>query len=452
MQPAPQILPPIDAYRYWPQGDYVYYGANKNIVRLIFYKTKFTPIENQELMQFKASLPSLISPQYFQSLPEPELLRVLLGCKFNYKKAAQAIVASHEWRSKVLPDSYHSLWGKIQRVLNSGMIYVHGRDHRFRPILVVNLERMNLKRFTVEEYSDLLCFTLEYMRTHMLLPGQVENWVVIVDLCKIGLTAIPRSELKSIIKVLQDNFRCRMVVNYIVNAPTSINWLWKIAKNFMEDHTVKKIKINGSVPTAEMASHINPSQLEAKYGGYAPNAEVFWPPTVPLGGFALLNENPETYLSSISSYEEYFPPARVEPSVTSPVIEVLFDVPEEESPKVKQKRRGTVHTTKSAAVPDTAPESSELFRKSVFISKFLSSDDFDYAFHKNYGTSKQEPHQTEEMIEIRQASLTREEADHSPTVKECMVEEPSLYPSEPLSTTEERVLCCTRIVRRCSIF
>lgn len=194
MQPVPpNIQPPIDAYRYWPQGNHVYYGSQKNIVRLIFYKTAFTPIEEQELLQFKTQLPGLIDSTYFQNLPEPELLRVLLGCKFNYKKAAQALVITHEWRAKAMPDSYISLWPNIQRVLNTGAIYVHGRDHRFRPILIVNVLRFDLKQQTVEEYRDLLCFTLEYMATHMCLPGQIENWIVLVDLCKIGLTSIPRN-------------------------------------------------------------------------------------------------------------------------------------------------------------------------------------------------------------------------------------------------------------------
>lgn len=194
MQPVSlHILPPVEAYRYWPTGDHVFYGSQKHIVRLIFYRTQFTPIELQELQRFKDQLSSLLRPDYYQDLPEPELLRVLLGCKFNYKNASQAIVIAHEWRAKAIPNSYFSLWGKVEGLLPTGAIYVHGRDHRFRPILVVNLERFDLNRHSVDEYCDLLCFTLEYILKHMLLPGQVENWVVLTDLCKLGYSSIPRN-------------------------------------------------------------------------------------------------------------------------------------------------------------------------------------------------------------------------------------------------------------------
>jgi hypothetical protein len=187
------VLPPPDAYRYWPQGEFVFYGAQKNIVRLIFYKTQFTAVETQELQLFKAQLSSFINPSYFLHLPDAEILRVLLGCKFNFKQAAQGLVASYRWKTEVVPESYLSLWGRVQGVLETGAIYVHGRDHRFRPILIVNLERLDLKRHSVEEYRNLLCFTLEFILSHMLLLGQIENWVVLTDLCKIGLSSIPRS-------------------------------------------------------------------------------------------------------------------------------------------------------------------------------------------------------------------------------------------------------------------
>jgi hypothetical protein len=124
-----------------------------------------------------------------------------------------------------------------------------------------------------------------------------------------------------------------MVVNYVTNAPTSVNWLWAIAKNFLEDHTVKKIKINKNVASQEMFSHINPSQLEAKYGGRAPNVQTFWPPTIPEGPFATPHENPESYLSQVSSYAEYFPPLPYEESdveaQVSEVIEEALEVVEE---------------------------------------------------------------------------------------------------------------------------
>jgi hypothetical protein len=227
----PSVLPPLEAYRYWPQGEDVYFGKTNHISRLIFTKTPYSPFEVTELTNFKAQLPSLLTTLYSSSLndpelpsllkrkpnspyfshsPEqdqpsfrktaeaarlmidPELLRMLIACKFDHTKAAEALADHLEWRASVMPDSYHSLWEQVQEVMQRGAVYIHGRDHRFRPIVVVNLERLDLQEHSANEYSSLLCFTLEFIVSHMLLPGQIENWVVIVDVCSIGLTSLPK--------------------------------------------------------------------------------------------------------------------------------------------------------------------------------------------------------------------------------------------------------------------
>lgn len=39
------VRPPVQAYSYWPDGDYVYFGQNEKIVRFIFYRVNFTAYE-----------------------------------------------------------------------------------------------------------------------------------------------------------------------------------------------------------------------------------------------------------------------------------------------------------------------------------------------------------------------------------------------------------------------
>lgn len=35
------------------------------------------------------------------------------------------------------------------------------------------------------------CFMMEYVRTNLFLPGQVENWNLMIDLDNLGLTSVP---------------------------------------------------------------------------------------------------------------------------------------------------------------------------------------------------------------------------------------------------------------------
>ena len=104
-------------------------------------------------------------------------------------------------------------------------MYFHGRDHRFRPLLIINIQKLNFKEYSADSYCYLLCFLLEFAIQKLMIPGQIENWIVITDLNNQGLTNLPLAELKRIIKTLQDNFRCRMIVNYVVNAPTSLRFM-----------------------------------------------------------------------------------------------------------------------------------------------------------------------------------------------------------------------------------
>ena len=290
---------PEEANRYWPSGDKLYVGSGRSIVRFIFYRTLFTDFENQMLLEFKKYL----SLQNVQSLPpfygDEELLRTIIGCKFKFKAALDAISSAIEWRHINVPYGYNSLFPKISSLIASGTIYIHGRDHRYRPLIILNAGRLDFTTHTIEDYCNLLCFTLEFAVSCLMLPGHIENWIIITDLCGQSLHSLPLSQLKTIIKTLQDNFRCRMIVNYVVNAPKTLKFMWGMIKNFVEAHTVNKIRILREGRPGEMRSHFARHQYEEKYGGTAPNAISFWPPALPTGPFEAENETVGAHLEPV---------------------------------------------------------------------------------------------------------------------------------------------------------
>ena len=57
----------------------------------------------------------------------------------------QAIQEYLEWK-RVKP--VIELTPKIQEFLNSGIVYVHGRDNRFRPIIVMNMYLLDTQKVT----------------------------------------------------------------------------------------------------------------------------------------------------------------------------------------------------------------------------------------------------------------------------------------------------------------
>jgi hypothetical protein len=77
----------------------------------------------------------------------------------------------------------------------------------------------------------------------MFIPGQVEQWNIIYDLGGMGLTDVPINALKSALQIVSANYGGRLYKLWIVNAPTSIYFSWKVVKNFLDPITVDKITI-----------------------------------------------------------------------------------------------------------------------------------------------------------------------------------------------------------------
>lgn len=113
------------------------------------------------------------------------------------------------------------------------------------------------------------------------LPGQIENWITILNINKEGVLSVDKASLKAVISVASANFRCRPRKTFIVNTTFTVNLLWKIISSFLHAQTKAKISLTSSNHHEEMMQIIHPSQLEEKFGGTAPNLTQFWPPFFP---------------------------------------------------------------------------------------------------------------------------------------------------------------------------
>lgn len=66
------------------------------------------------------------------------------------------------------------------------MFYPCGRDKNFRPILVYNCKKIDLKDFETSLKATI--FVHEQIINNMFIPGQVESWDIIYDLAGMGIT------------------------------------------------------------------------------------------------------------------------------------------------------------------------------------------------------------------------------------------------------------------------
>ena len=335
MEVSQSVRPPREAYRYFPTGDLVVKGAGTHIQRFIFSYQVFTPFEAEKLARLKAALAGqgMRVPDHWD---DTVLLRLTYGTHWKTRNAVSSVVKHLEWRRATIPQDYRILLPTVRPLLEGGCLYVHGRDCRYRPCIIMSYPKFNFRevlftQHTIDEYMPLIGFFLDYVIANMFLPGQIENWVTVTDMGSMGLSDMPISvrltqHIRKLIDVLQSNYRCRLAHNYVINAPTSVSMIWAVVKKFMDKDTVERISITGKGTDKAMLAQFNSEQVEQRYGGTAPNLDTFWPPIVPPGPFEAPGMATGQLLSDRSSY---IPTEEISPKESLPIPEEKASVVDE---------------------------------------------------------------------------------------------------------------------------
>jgi len=196
--------------------------------------------------------------------------------------------------------------------LNIGFIYSHGRDNRFRPIIVIKVRdfKKNYEKFPYEDWLASIIYLLEYILERQCIKGQIENWNLLVDCEDASVFSLP-TEFKRLLEVLQNNYKCRLYTLFIMNIPFILRAIWLLVKNVLDPVVQRKIKMV-EPGSRELFEFINKSQIEKKFGGTAENMEEYYfPHTVPSDEYFVDGDDPkdllineEEYLLKISRGEE----------------------------------------------------------------------------------------------------------------------------------------------------
>ena len=284
-----KALPTEEMYRYFPnESDIITLHENpKDNYRFIFCGMKKTEFEEQKLEEFKNFLDEKMKKKNIDIfLPEwwaeSDTMRYLQACNYDFKKVYELIKEN----IKNTEDLIRIIDRRIKYILNSGLIYMHGRDCHFRPIIVVEAEKanelMDKMGYTFEELSQALQFFMNYIVNYMLIPGQIENWFLICDLNNIGVTKIPL--FKKILSALS-KFRCRVIKNYILNLSGFIKFALQSVLSILGSSSAKKIVVVEKNHFEVMQDYILKENLQEKHGGISPNLipgdNNLFPPVVP---------------------------------------------------------------------------------------------------------------------------------------------------------------------------
>lgn len=326
-----RAIPTEEMYRFFPSKNEIINIDNsdpKNNYRYIFNGQPKTDYEQNKLDKFKEYELKTGKINYPNDWLESNTMRLLQASEYDIKKAYTTIKENIQWLSTI----HKTVNDRIIYLLNSGFMYVYGRDCHFRPIIVVSIKTVKAvlsQNYSFEEINESIIYLMNYIIKYLLIPGQIENWIVFVDFDSVGFSDI--GEFKKILSTLSKQ-RGRVFKNYFVNISGFIKISVQTAVK-MFSSVAKKLVILGHDELNKAQEIINPENIEKKYGGLAPNivpgGNNLFPPIMPSNNFTIREErlnivSPETYKEMCLNSNPY------KPFVVSPKYEEIWRKENEE--------------------------------------------------------------------------------------------------------------------------
>lgn len=215
----------------------------------------------------------------------------------------------------------------VTKLLNSGCVYVYGRDHHFRPLLIVQpsiIQKWSNKCKNSDDIINTGIFLCQFICNHMLIPGQIENWSMIINLYGVSVVSLP-DPIKKMIPILSEGFVKHLYKSYIFGMSFFLRILYTIFSAFLEDVTKKKMIVLKGKNDPRILNDINTKNLEKKFGGEIPNVEYdipncLFPPRMPSDYFFTEKDNPNEILISENEYIQRYKKGLIPKQSVSPYI------------------------------------------------------------------------------------------------------------------------------------
>ena len=323
-----KCLPPKEAYYYFPKGDEIIEPNEKNpkkTYRKLYHNVPFLDYEKKLINDYKQIInrhPELKIPNF---IDDALYLRFIYADDCNLEVAFKRLEKYIEWSNKTFPIMIQPK-SKIIELLNRGFAYVYGRDHRYRPLLIFRLKEFSKieKVYSVQEVIEAGCFLGQFVINHMLIPGKVERWNLVINLKGSTVLSLPE-HIKKLIPCMNEAFISRLNKNYIIGMTFILRLLYKVVCAFLHESTIKKIKILSGKKDQSLFEEIRKDNIEQDLGGTAPDVPLgeengLFPPRMPSEHFLLESENPANLLISEEEYIQKYKNGEIDDDYASPYI------------------------------------------------------------------------------------------------------------------------------------
>ena len=218
---------------------------------------------------------------------------------------------------------------KHREFLEAGVFYTYGRDSFMRPILIMNMKEQIalVKKHNLDFYKEVLHWFYSYIKQNLLLHGQVENWVNIMWVKDVGFMSM--MTMKDIIDAqfeVDPTNKTRPYRMYMYHPPSMMK---SRLPGDSDKRKVHKFHFATETECEELWTHINPDQVEQKFGGNAEDlTEGFWPPRCADTNFLLDTDEESQKFMTGEKYLEKFENGELDGySVNQEILEQARFVP-----------------------------------------------------------------------------------------------------------------------------
>ena len=162
------------------------------------------------------------------------LMYRMLACeKFDHAKALKHMIEHSRWIRQMFP----LRMSVIALALNAGFLYVSGRDYSYRPIMILNVAKLVEHDPSSEVLQATTAFFCDWVVKKLLIPGRVENWIMIIDLHNIGVASLPVKKVKGVVDLTQTHFGGRLFRQLCINMSFMLRKSSSVFLNFVDDIT-----------------------------------------------------------------------------------------------------------------------------------------------------------------------------------------------------------------------
>ena len=357
-----KCLPPKEAYLYFPKGEELIEFNSKHpkkTYRKIYHNVPLLDNEKQYIAEFKQLLNNHSEVKLPEFFDDALLLRFIYADECEMEKVFKRLVKYIEWSNKTFPITIHPK-SKLIEILNKGFVYAHGRDCRFRPIIIFRAQEFvkNQKNYSVEEVVEAGAFLGQFVLNNMMIPGKIERWNLLISLKGANVLSLPE-HIKKLVPVMNEAFISRLHKNYIIGMTFFLRVLFKIVCAFLHESTIKKIKILSGKKDQSLFEEIRKDNIEEYFGGTAPDVHIgeengLFPPRMPSDKFMLDSDNQQNLLISEEEYIKKYNDGEIPEDVVSPYLKDKLNLNKKNEEIIE--KQVVVEDVKSPIIPRSNTE------------------------------------------------------------------------------------------------